>query len=386
MGSERLKRGEPIRRRKARDGRIRYVVGVDAGVGADGKRGQVSSTWGTIKQARDEVARVRTETRAGTYVGKAATTVCDCLEEWLNGLHRQKPKTVMGYRDALRVVMDAYGDRPLQALTKRDLDALVATMLATGGRGGTGRSPRTVSLMLTIFSAALEAAKKEQRVAVNVAALVAKPQSEDHEQVGEAWTADQARTFLAHVSSDRYPDAWRLSLYGLRRGEVLGLTWDAIDLEAATIKVATTRVVAGREVITSSTKNRKVRTLKVGPEVVADLRQLKASPARERLAAGHAYAATGLVVVNELGIPMRPERYGELFQKHARDAGLPRIRLHDLRHTTASLLHSLGQPPAACAKYLGHTTEVYLRIYAHLYAEDEDATARQLSALYAQFS
>lgn len=141
-----------------------------------------------------------------------------------------------------------------------------------------------------------------------------------------------------------------MSLYGLRRGEVLGLTWDGIDLEVGTVRVATTRVVAGREVITSSTKNRKVRTLKVGPEVVADLKALKAVQARERLAAGEAYAATGLVVVSELGIPMRPERYGDLFQEHAKASGLPRIRLHDLRHTTASLLHSLGQPPAACAK------------------------------------
>lgn len=81
---------------------------------------------------------------------------------------------------------------------------------------------------------------------------------------------------------------------------------------------------------------------------------------------------------------MRLERDGDLFQDHARAAGLPTIRLHDLRHTTASLLHSLGQPPAACAKYLGHTTEVYLRTYAHLYAEDEYATAKGLSALYAQ--
>lgn len=197
------------------------------------------------------------------------------------------------------------------------------------------------------------------------------------------WTADQARTFLDHVANDRYAAAWRLSLYGLRRGEVLGLTWDGIDLEAGTVKVATTRVVAGRAVITSSTKNRKVRTLRVGSEVLADLRHLKATQARERLAAGRAHSSTGLVVVNELGVPMRPERHSDLFQVHAKAAGLPRIRLHDLRHTTASLLHSLGQPPVACAKYLGHTTEVFLRTYAHLYAEDEDATAKGLSAIYA---
>jgi integrase len=384
MAGERLQRGEPIRKRKTKDGRIRYVIRVDAGVDDFINRKQVSSTWDTIKEARDEVARIRTELRSGTYVGKRETTVKEYLDEWLRGLHSQKPKTVMGYRDSLRVVMDAHGDKPLQALAKRDLDALVTSMLTTGGRKGTGRSPRTVTLMLTILSSALQAAKKEQRIAVNVAALVAKPQRDSREQVGSAWTAEQARAFLRQVANCRYVAAWRLSLYGLRRGEVLGLSWDGIELEAGTIKVATTRVVAGREVITSSTKNRKVRTLKVGPEVLADLRQLKALQTRERLAAGQAYASSGLVVVNELGIPMRPERYGDLFQIHANAAGLPRIRLHDLRHTTASLLHSLGQPPAACAKYLGHTTEVYLRTYAHLYAEDEDATAKGLSALYAQ--
>ncbi len=384
MPTERLQRGEPIRKRKTKDGRVRYVVRVDAGLDSEGSRCQVSSTWDTIKNARDELARIRTEMRAGTYVGKHEITVSEYLEEWLAGLHSQKPKTVLGYRDALRVVMDAYGTKPLQSLTKRDIDLLVSVMLTTGGRNGSGRAPRTIRLMLTMLGAALDVAKKEQRIAVNVASLVAKPQNEDRESIGAAWTATETRRFLATVSNDRYSAAWRLSLYGLRRGEVLGLTWENIDWEAGTIRVATTRVVAGREVIISSTKNRKVRTLRVGPEVVQDLSHLKAMQTRERLAAGAAYTMTGLVVVNELGIPMRPERYGNLFQDHAKEAGLPRIRLHDLRHTTASLLHSLGQPPAACAKYLGHTTQVYLRTYAHLYAEDEDATANGLSALYAK--
>ena len=384
MASERLQQGEPIRKRKTKDGRTRYVMRVDTGIDAKGKRNQASSTWNTIKEARDEVARIRTEINAGTYVSKNQRTVGEYLDEWLNGLHSQKPKTVSGYRDALSTVMDAYGSKPLQALAKRDLDVLVTTMLTSGGRKGQGRAPRTISLMLTILSSALEAAKQEQRLSINVAALIAKPKNESSAQVGQAWTAEQARVFLNHIADDRYAAAWRLSLYGLRRGEVVGLNWDCIDLEACTVKVASTRVVSGGAVITSSTKNRKVRILKVGPEVIADLRHLKALQAVERLRAGSAYAVTGLVLVNEGGIPMRPERYGDLFQEHAKAAGLPRIRLHDLRHTTASLLHSLGLPPVVCANYLGHTTEVYLRTYAHLYKEDEDEAANSLSTLYSQ--
>jgi hypothetical protein len=122
---------------------------MDAGTERDGKRRQVCSTWDTIAQARDEVARVRTEVKSGTYVGKAETTVSDYLEEWLAGLHDVKPKTVLGYRDALRVVMDAHGSRPLQGLTKAHVSELVSDMLVTGGRKGVGRSPRTVALILT---------------------------------------------------------------------------------------------------------------------------------------------------------------------------------------------------------------------------------------------
>jgi integrase len=320
--------------------------------------------------------------RSGKYVGKQETTVSGYLEEWLRGLHSQKPKTVKGYRDALRIVTDTLGNKPLQSLSKRDLDTLVTKMLSTGGRKGLGRAPRTVELMLTILSAALEAAKQERRLAVNVASLIAKPKNESREQIGEAWTADQARIFLRHIENERFSPAWRMSLYGLRRGEVMGLNWDCINFETSTVKVATTRVVSGGAVITSSTKNREVRTLKVGPEVIADLKRLKALQAVERLAAGSAYTYTGLLLVNEEGTPMRPERYGDLFQQYAKAAGLPRIRLHDLRHTTASLLHSLGLPPVVCANYLGHTTEVFLRTYAHLYKEDEDSAASSLSALY----
>ena len=384
MASERLQQGEPIRKRKTKDGRTRYVVRVDTGSNVSGNRSQASSTWSTIKDARDEVARVRTEMKSGTYIAKHEITVRQYLEEWLNGLHSQKPKTVLGYRDALRIVMDALGTRPLQSIAKRDLDSVVTTMLTTGGRNGTGRAPRTVELMLTILNSALESAKEEKRIAVNVAALIDKPRNESSERIGEAWTAPQARIFLGHIAEDRYAAAWRISLYGLRRGEVLGLNWECIDFETSTIKVATTRVVSGRAVITSSTKNRKVRTIKVGPEVIADLKTLKAKQAVERLAAGSTYMGTGLLLVNEVGIPMRPERYGVLFHKHAAAAGLPRIRLHDLRHTTASLLHSRGVPPVVCANYLGHTTEVYLRTYAHLYREDEDAAATSLSALYSK--
>lgn len=380
MKVERLHRKEPIRRVQLKGGRVRYRVVIDVGTDANGKRRQATSTWDTLSQARDEVARVRTEVKAGTYVGRAEITVSEFLEQWLAGLHDVKPKTVIGYRDALRVVVDAHGSKPLQGLTKTHVSSLVSAMLTTGGRKGVGRSPRTVALMLTILRAALRSAIQERLVTQNVADMVRLPKSNRADEVGQAWEPEQAKAFLVQVASDRYAAAWRLSLYGLRRGEVLGLAWDAVDLDAGVVTVRETRVVAGREVVRSTTKNGKVRRVPVGPEVVSDLRAFKALQARERLQAGESYTTHGLVVVDELGNPMRPERYGDLFQAHARAAKLPRIRLHDLRHTAASLLKSKGVPMLTAASLLGHDPMIFAKVYGHDYEEDLRRASDALSA------
>lgn len=382
MRSERLQRGEPIRKVKLKDGRTRYRVIIDAGVDDAGKRRQVCSTWDTIAQARDEVARIRTEVNSGTYVAKREVTVNEFLERWLSEQRQVKPKTVIGYRDALRPVMGAYGTRSIQSLTKADLSSLVTIMETTGGRKGQGRSPRTIALMLTILKAALAEAVRERLVTANVAALVKPPKADKVEEVGKAWTPAQARKFLAHVSEDRLSAAWRLSLYGLRRGEVLGLSWDAVDLDAGIVTVKETRVVAGREVVMSTTKNGKSRKVPIGPEVVADLKALKAVQARERLQVGEAYTVTGLVVVNEVGVPMRPERYGDLFQAHAAAANLPRIRLHDLRHTAATLLKSKGVPMLTAASLLGHDPMIFAKVYGHDYEDDLRRASDALSAVF----
>ena len=382
MSSERLQRGEPIRKVTRKDGKVRYRVIVDVGRDASGKRHQVCSTHDTLKEARKELAKIRTQVESGTYVVRQDVTVTDYVERWLAGRHNLKPKTVIGYRDALRPVLIACGHLRLQALTKDHLDNIVAEMLTTGGREGTGRSPRTVSLMLTVLQHALEDAKVANLVSRNVAALVEKPKPDMLDSKGQAWTPTQARRFLQQVGIDRYAAAWRLSLYGLRRGEVLGLTWSNVDLHAAEALVVSTRVVAGREVTASGTKNRKSRVVPLGREVVDDLRRLKKHQVRERLAAGEAYTDTGLVVVNELGVPVRPERYSDLFHRHAEAAGLPRIRLHDLRHTAASLLAANGVPIVTAAALLGHDPMVYAKTYAHHYADDLRKASEILSGLY----
>lgn len=379
--SERPKRGEPIRKVRLKDGRIRYRIVIDAGVDEAGKRKQVSSTWDTLDEARTELARVRVEKKSGTYVYKREMTLAEFVEGWVENQRQVKRKTRLGYANALKPVVEALGGRPLQEVTKAEISNLVSTMLTSGGRKGTGRSPRTIELMITLLRAALSEAVKDRLLVDNVAASVKVPKSETP-PVGHAWTPEQVKVFLNEVKDDRFVAAWRLSLYGLRRGEVLGLMWEDVDLERSAVTVRQSRVVAGKEVLISTTKNSKVRSVPIGPEVVAALKSLRALQAAERLEAGENYPGTDLVVVDERGVPMRPERYGDLFQVHARAAGLPRIRLHDLRHTAATLLKSRGVPMLTAASLLGHDPMIFAKVYGHDYEEDLRRASDTLSDVF----
>jgi integrase len=395
----RKRKGDPIREVTMKDGTTRHRVVMD--VGGKGKRLQVTTTWLTLGEAQAEVDRIRTELRDGTYkhpkqiaaeladenarraAAKAgALTVGAYLSEWLTGLHHVKQTTLVGYVSAMKPVMGLQGSIVLAEYSKADVNDLVAHLRATGGRKGGGRSARSVALALTILGAALNDAVKDGRLDKNVAALVKAPKDDKPEEVGQAWTETEARTFLAQVTDDRYSAAWRLSLYGLRRGEVLGLTWDAVDLDKGIVTVRQSRVVAGGQVIVTSPKNGKTRRVPVGAEVVADLGALKMRQDTEAHFLGRNYNPGGFVVVDEAGVPMRPERYGDMFQEHAKTARLPRIRLHDLRHTAASLLKSKGVPMLTAASLLGHDPMIFAKVYGHDYEEDIRRAADQLAAVY----
>ena len=182
------------------------------------------------------------------------------------------------------------------------------------------------------------------------------------------------RGFLTHVADDRLYAAWLLTMHGLRRGEVLGLRWTDLTLDGPepSLAVQQTRVLVHASVVTIGEPKtaRGRRVLPLPAELVAALRDLSDRQATERELAGRAYEDTGLVVVDGLGRPLRLERYGDAFRRHARDAGLPDIRLHDARHTAASLMLALGYPVHVVAAWLGHDPVMTQRVYAHVHAAE----------------
>jgi integrase len=167
------------------------------------------------------------------------------LDTWLHGKRDLRPTSRRSYVDALKPVHAALGGSQLQSVSKGDLDRLVEELLAHGGRRGGGWSPRTVTLTLTVLGQALDDAVREGLLARNVVRLVRRPRRSAPQPT--TWTPEEVTRFLGEARRQRLYAAWLLGLMGLRRGEVLGLRWDDLDVDAAepTLRVRATRVVVG---------------------------------------------------------------------------------------------------------------------------------------------
>jgi integrase len=378
---------EPIRKITLKDGTVRYRLVVDVGRDENGKRQQITRTFDRRKDARDELSRIRHETSRGTYVKPSAETVNAYLDAYLKGATRdRRASTRENYRHAFRPVRERLGARELQSITKRDIEDLVDWMLTEGrrrgGKPGTGLGARSVRLTLGRLTAALEMAVLEGKLVRNVAKLVEPPKYQKAER--DTWSKAEVRTFLAAAANDRLHAAWRLSLYGLRRCEVVGLRWCDVDLKAKTLKVAQARVIAEGQVLIEEPKSRNgKRTLPLDNALVDALKGLKARQAAENLAAGPAYQATGYVVTDELGAPAHPDWYSDEFGRLLKRAGLPRITLHDSRHTTLTLMEHAGVQVSILSKWAGHHDAAFThKTYVHADDEDLKTGAKALARIY----
>ena len=373
-------------RRVATSGGTRYEVRVDVPQ-PDGTRLQVKRRFRTKAEATAAETDLRADAKSGAFAPKSSTTVRDYLQTWLAGRIDVRSTTRSNYRTHLVAVVKAYGDLPVQQLTKVRLDRLVADMTTAG------RAPATVKTTLMVLSMALDDAVAERLLQDNPVRHVKRPKADERVK-SQAWTREQAQTFVEAAQGTREAALWWLSLCGLRRGEVLGLMWDDVDLDAATVHVQRARVLDDGHVVVNGPKTKRgTRTVPLPAQGAAALRAFHRRQAEERLAKGTG-PVTGYVAVDKAGRPIRPEAYSDLFDALVRatnaaltaaatGAGadpilLPRIRLHDVRHTAASLLASQQVSPTVAASMLGHDPNVFLRTYAKAYEDDRHAAMDRL--------
>ena len=218
----------------------------------------------------------------------------------------------------------------------------------------------------------------------NVAALVKPPTPQRPEL--STWDTTEMRTFLAAVHGKRNEAAYRLiATTGMRRGEALGLRWSDVDLGVGRVTINRALSVIDNELVWSTPKTaRSRRSVSLDPETVRTLQTHRARQLEERIAAGDAWDDADLVFCDPLGGPLHPDRFTRAFGSAARRAGVKQIRLHDLRHTWATLALQAGIHPKVVSERLGHaTTGITLDIYSHVQPELDASAATTVAQLFA---
>jgi integrase len=389
-------------------GESRYAIGyvVEAPDGTrrsvTRRRGPHGEKWATRKDAAAALRAVLADADKGGHVDPSRQPVGAYLEEWLNGL-RLRPGTVASYRRNLRVHVVPYiGGVPLASLTAARINTMYRELERSGRadlkEGQRSLSPRTVRYCHSILRVALAAAVEEHRLAHNPA-VTAKPPTAREAKAPEmtCWTAGQLAAFLgwSREHSGHHPLWAVLAATGMRRGEALALRWRDVSLDAATVSIRRSAgVVRDRGVapvvVEGDTKSGKPRVVDLDAATVALLRAYR----RERGAMALQLARDDALVFGDIeGRARYPEGVSRRFSMDiARcrkalgdETAPPAIRLHDLRHTHATVLLSAREPVHVVSQRLGHASpNVTMAVYAHVLPGSQREAANLFASLIAE--
>jgi integrase len=288
------------------------------------------------------------------------------------------------------------GAIPMDRLSGTAVDAWMRTLEASGRADGQGGlSPRTVRYVFTILRSALGDAVKHGQLAINPTDRSTPPSpSQARPPEMHAWTARELARFL-RWADDHDADAamaWRLLAFtGMRRGEALALRWRDVDLDAGRVAVRRSVGVVkdkgqGEKLVEGATKTGQSRVVDLDAGTVAALRAYRAV---RGLLALDLVRDTALVLGTLDGGHRHPERFSRQFVAHLVQARtvlgeehLPVIRLHDLRHTHATLLLAAGEPVKVASERLGHASAtITLTVYQHVHPGMGRQAADRFAAL-----
>jgi integrase len=342
----------------------------------DPETGKRRQKWVTVKGTKRDAERVLAEMGAQVERGFPGTaparmTVGEYLEKWLEAIRGTvRPTTAAKYATEVRRLTAAVGNILVSKLTPADVQAAAARLPET-------LAPATRRRTFDTLRAALRRAVEWGLLARDPLAGV-KPPSTPVREV-RVWSEEEAMRFLEAAKGSRYYALFYLALAtGMRSGELLGLTWDDIDLTAGTVTVrrALARVSGGAPVWQDPKTPAARRRIPIDPLTVEVLRQHRKQQAEERLRAGPAWQDYRLVFCTRSGRPVIHANLYYLMRSIAKRAGVPPIRFHDLRHTHATILLRQGVHPKMVAERLGSRVAVTLDTYSHVLPDTQAEAAR----------
>ncbi len=364
-------------------GRVRYDVYYDMEPDpVTGKRRQRKKVFPTRKEATAFLSAQRVAVASGTAVDRSTRTVRELLEFWLDNYarHQVSAKTFHGYFSTVhKHIIPALGNVQIQKLTPARLQEFCTAKIDAGC------GPRTVELCHLNISQALDEAVKLGWVARNVADVVKPPRWKPREM--ETWSAEEARRFTAVAHASIYGPIWQLALAtGMRRGELLGLRWCDVNFDRGVLVVRqTVGTLPGQIEFKPPKTQRSRREIHFTKDMIVALRQHYADQLQSREQLRMRYVEWDdhdLVFTSETGGPIHPDNVDRDFERLVKRARIKLIRIHDLRHTFATLAIQAGVPIKVVSESLGHADiAITLRIYAHVLPSQRVELAEKIGAM-----
>ncbi|MBC3843584.1 site-specific integrase [Streptacidiphilus sp. 4-A2] len=356
---------------KRADGRYQAAVYVPQPDGTRARKFVYGKTW-------EECDRKRAELVARDREGIPTPTRSSKLSEWLPYWLEQHVKpnrkrtTYDKYEMHVRLhLVPMLGTKSLEKLAPVDVRRLVAQV--------TGKvSAASAKESLRVLQTSLSAAMRDELVTRNVAKLVQTPTVQYRES--KPWNLDDTLIFLEGSRRDPLHAAFVLAItLGMRRGEILGLHWSDIDLDARTLTVRRQLQRIDGELYEDTPKSRRGnRTIPLPALCIAPLRWQRLRQAELRRQAsvegseGAEWVESDRVFTTRSGRPIEPRNLTRSFQRITEGESLPTIRLHDTRHGCATLLIAAGVPMRVVMEILGHSQiGVTMNVYTHVTSDTQ---------------
>ena len=348
--------------------------------GTDGRKHRKTLYGQTRKEVQDKLEEARLERRQGRLTPSARQTVSEYLDAWLQVVeHSVRYSAFVSYKQQVRRLKPYIGDVRLDHLKPAHVQQAYADLQ------GRGLSARSVQLAHVVLHNALKQAVQLDLIPRNPTELVKAPRPVRHEM--KTLTAEQADHLFRHTEDDRWHTLWIvLCTTGLRLGEGLGLRWKDIDLAGRmlTVQRAVQRQTGKGLILVEPKTAMSRRSVHLTTIACDSLRIHRTTQLAQRLALGARWEDRDMVFASELGRPLDPSVVSRRFQVTLRSCGLQPVRLHDLRHTAATLMLREGVHPRIVQEMLGHVSiSVTLDTYSHVLPTMHREAVSKLDDLFA---
>jgi integrase len=336
---------------------------------------------GTKRSAQVECARLITEREGGAYIDPKRVTVAAYLDRWLGHMRTQiSARSCELYGESIANIVPHIGHVILSKLQPASIAAMYATALERGGQRGEGLAPSSIKMMHRLLVQAFRQAAKWQLIARNPVDAVSAPRVERRQM--RVLDTDGAAAYLAAARGHELFVPIMLGiLCGCRRGEIAAVRWQDVDLDAGRLAVTGSIEQTAAGVRRKAPKSGQSRVIALPAIAIEELR-------RHRLTQAEALLRIGLRQSDDSPVCLRanlqrwtPLDLSNRFIKFVKAAGLPRVRLHDLRHSHATHLLMAGVHPKVAQERLGHSSIVLtMDLYSHVLPAMQDEAAKSIDA------